>query len=118
MLENETILNISLVVLLLLNLGLSIYTLTQQNQQSKQSQQPDRITTKEKWSNGFGWNSNSKVIANPSARYLKPTAELGDDVGQYTYAGCNCSREGIKTNLNAPFNDDSFLYKDSIYQHY
>lgn len=31
--------------------------------------------------------------------------------GRKTYSGCNCSSVARKTSLNAPFNDDSFLYK-------
>ena len=73
---------------------------------------------KETWDNGFGWNGLSKVLANPSAYYVKPAPPEDKDYGQKTYAGCNCTSYGTKTNMNMPFNDDSSLYKDSIYQHY
>jgi hypothetical protein len=48
----------------------------------------------ESWSDGFGG-----------------LGDDTDDYGQKTYAGCNCSRVSTKTSQNAPFNDDSFLYK-------
>lgn len=48
----------------------------------------------ENWSDGFGGKGDDK-----------------DDYGQLTYAGCNCSKISTKTSQNAPFNDDSFLYK-------
>jgi hypothetical protein len=51
----------------------------------------------ENWSDGFGGSGDDK-----------------DDYGQLTYSGCNCSKVSTKTNQNAPFNDDSFLYKNEM----
>jgi len=48
----------------------------------------------ENWSDGFGGKGDEN-----------------EDYGQKTYSGRNCSRVATKTNQNAPFNDDSFLYK-------
>lgn len=107
-LDNNTLFKIGVIVLLLINSGLLIY-ITVKKQQNK---------TNEGWSNGIGFSSDSKVIANPSATYVKPAAKEDEDYGQKTYAGCSCVGYGVKSNKNMPFNDDSNLYAKTIYQGY
>jgi hypothetical protein len=102
MLEDSITLKIILIVLLLINCGLTI-TLVSKTYKSK----------KEGWDNGFGTTDNTKP--NFSATYIKPM-ENDDDYGQKTYAGCSCANYGVKTNINMPFNDDSNLYAKTKYQ--
>lgn len=80
-----------IVFLILVNIGLAIYHLTQMNNSS---------TSKENWQDGFGGS--------------------GIDIGNQTHLACNCAREGIKypSSRTMPFNNDSNLYADTIYQHY
>lgn len=99
MLEDSLILKIILILLLLINVGLSITLVSK--------------TCKEGWNNGFGTTDNTKP--NFSATYVKPMAN-DEDYGQKTYAGCSCVGYGVKNNINMPFNNDSNLYAKTKYQ--
>lgn len=104
--DNDTIVKILIIVLLLVNTSLLIYVALKEKK------------TSEGWANGFGFNQDSKIIANPSAQYIKPPAPTEPDYGQKTYAGCACMGYGVKSNKTMSFNNDSNLYQDTIYQHY
>ena len=106
MLEDSITLKIILIVLLLINCGLTI-TLVSKTSKSKKDD------NKEGWDNGFGTTDNTKP--NFSATYLKPMLN-DEDYGQKTYAGCSCANYGVKNNMNMPFNDDSNLYAKTKYQ--
>jgi hypothetical protein len=108
----DTIVYIAMIVLLAVNIGLTSYSYHKLT--SKKGK-------KEGWNNGFGWSSDSKTLANPTAQYfyVKPPVEDNDkDYGQKTYAGCSCVGHGVKNNINMPFNDDSNLYAKTKYQGY
>ncbi len=81
-----------IVLLIVINIGLTIYHMIQMSQMKNVSQ--------ENWSDGFGG--------------------YGIDIGNQTHLACNCAKEGIKypSTRTMPFNNDSNLYADTIYQHY
>jgi hypothetical protein len=68
----------------------------------------------------FHLKGNSKCCSECSnENWLNPNEYNQDpDYGNKTYAGCACRSYGVKMSRNMKFNDDSDLYKDSIYQRY